>query len=85
MVAADREWTGQTMKNSLPVMLNRTAAAMHRLAGPDDGTSQCLGDDLVSQADAQHGQLAGELPDKLQRDARLVGSAGTRGEHHRVE
>jgi hypothetical protein len=58
--------------------MDHVGLAVHEPAGAHDPRPEGLADGLMAQADAQQGDPPGEAPHALQRDARIVGRAGTR-------
>ena len=59
--------------------MDRAGLAVHHLTRPHHFAAEGLADALVAKADTEQWQLAGEALDHGQRDAGLVGGAGTGG------
>lgn len=60
-------------------MVDRAGLAVHHLPRPHHFAAEGLADALMAKADTEQRQLAGEALDNGQRDAGLVGGAGTGG------
>ena len=72
VIARRREGAGQAGEQAGGVMVNRAGLAVHDLLGRDDITAKGLADRLVTEADAEQGQVGGELADDVETDAGTV-------------
>src|SRR5262245_24350662 len=61
MIAADREWAGQSGEEAAFAVTDRARPAMHRHGRADDAAAERSADGLMAEADAQNRNAAGEL------------------------
>src|SRR6478672_3481730 len=81
VIARRDEWIRQVPENAAAVMPNGRSLAVHELARVHDASTESLSYALVAEAHAEERNLACEAFDKRHRNARLVGRAGSRGNH----
>src|SRR5690554_3921250 len=81
MVAGHLQRVLEAREEPEPRVANGRGLAVHHLGGAHHLAAVDLADGLVTQADAQYRQPAGEVANGLQGDARLVGGAGPRRDH----
>src|SRR5438270_4691210 len=84
MVSSGLEGDRQAREWGPAVVVNPARHPVPRRVAPDRA-AEGLAESLVAEADAQDGQVPGELPDRLERDAGIVWRAGTRRDHEGVE
>ena len=84
VVADDVEAFGKAPEHTEPVGADRAGLAVHLHLRPHDLAAQRRADRLVAQADAEQRQLAGEVADGLDADARLGRRAGAGRQHQMV-
>ncbi len=75
---------GQAGEEALPVVVDLRGLAVHEVGGRDDLAAEGLPDALVAEADPEERDLAGQLPDGVQADAAVLGSARSRRDEHGV-
>ena len=83
VVAGRGERPGQTLEHAGPVVVDLAHLAVHHLGGAHHPPTIRLADGLVAEADAEQWGGRAKPLDHGERDARLVGVAGPRGDHHR--
>src|SRR5215470_2974351 len=83
MVASGRQRTRSTAENGIAVVFHLAYLAVHHPAGPDHFSAKGSPNRLVSQADSQHRPFTGKIPEQIDADPRLLGSAWT-GRNHDV-
>ncbi len=81
VVASRRHGRGQTGKNRFAVVGDRAGFAVHKMRGANDVAAECRADGLVPEANAENGHFAGEVPNQINTDARLLRRAGAGGNH----
>ena len=69
MIAHGRKRVGQASEHALAVMVDGGSFAVHHVTGADDMTAEGLADALMTQADAENRDPAGEGVDDRQRHA----------------
>ena len=72
MVANHRKWTWQALEYAFSGVRDHRGLAVHDLFGAHDLAAECFADRLVTEADAEDRQLALEVLDDLDRDARVA-------------
>jgi len=70
----------QAAEDAAVLVMDGGGLAVHHLAGMHDAPAKGLADGLMSQADTQDGDPAGEGLDHLHRNTRLVGGTGPGGD-----
>jgi hypothetical protein len=81
VVAGCRERRRQTREHAASIMLNRRGLAMHHAAGALDTPAEHLADGLVTEADAEDRNPAGETFDQRLGNTGLRRRARTRRDH----
>ena len=84
MIAGRGHGRGQAPKDGSAVVLHRAGLAVHEVRRADDVAAEGVADGLMTQTDAKHRNLAGEVADQFDADARFVRRAGTRRDHDRL-
>src|SRR6185369_5951005 len=83
VIAVDGEFFGQPGKDAFARRRDDAGLAVHELLRTHDLAAECCPHGLVPEAHAQDRQLAGEMADGVDRNARFGRRAGTR-RHHQV-
>ncbi len=75
VVARGHEVLRQLAKDRLVVVMDAAGLAVHEVRGANDLAAEGVADGLMTQADAQKRNLAGEAPDDVDADAGILGHA----------
>ena len=81
VIARRRHRRFQALEDGLPIMLHPARLAVHDVFRPNDLSSKSLANRLMSQANAQHGHLPGEVADQLDADPGVGRRARARRNH----
>jgi len=76
VIAGRGHGRGESAKDGLAVVLDGAGLAVHQVFGADDLSAKSCADGLMSEADAKHGNFAGEVADDVDADAGVLRSAG---------
>ena len=80
MIAGGGHGRGESAEDGLAVVLDRAGLAVHQVLGADDLSAESGADGLMSEADAEHGNFAGEVADDVDADAGVLRGAGAGGD-----
>src|SRR6516165_9918517 len=84
MIAGAGHWARDAGEECATVVDDFAGLAVHELRSAHDVAAERRADGLVSQADAEDGQFAGEVLDERDADARLLRRARARREQNAV-
>ena len=84
VVAIDREVLRQVGEHAFAGGRDLAGLAVHQLLRAHDPAAERRADGLVPEADTEDGQLAGEVADRLDRNAGLRGRARAGGNHEAI-
>ena len=81
VIARGRHGRGQAAEDGLVVVGDGAGLAVHQVRSAHDVAAKSRADGLMSQADAENRNFAGEVPDQIDADAGVLRRARTRRDH----
>ena len=78
------KWVIESCEQRAAVVMNPVSFSVHQAFRGNNSSAQCLSDRLMTQADTQDRQLAGQLLNAFHGDTRLVWRAWAGRDHHAV-
>lgn len=80
VITGGGEGVGESLEDSLAIVVDLRDLAVHETGGADDGFVEDFGHTLVPEADAEDGDEGAELADDFFGDAGFAGCAGAGGD-----
>ena len=79
MISCAGDFFGKSLENGAGIVkLDKRSLAVHRLFGSYYLSAECLSDGLMTEADAQNGELSGKMLYSLNGNACVLGIRGAR-------